>query len=503
MRRLAIIVAFAALAAAVPGTASVTVHNSDELQRALDEAKPGETILLQPGATFTGNFVLPARASDDARVITVRTAGDASTPDGEPITPDAAAPLAKLRSPNGSPALSTKPGARGWRIALIEFQANRGGSGEIIALGDGSAAQRTLDRVPSDLTLDHLYVHGVPGRGQKRGIALNSARTTIRGCYVSDIKAVGQDSQAIGGWNGPGPYVIEHNVLEAAGENVMFGGGDPSIPDLTPTDIQIRDNVLRKPLEWRGASPAWQVKNLFELKNARRVVVEHNVMERSWQQAQSGYAILFTVRNQDGGCPWCQVEDVQFRGNLVADVAAGVQILGTDPNHPSRQTNRIVIRDNVFDRIDKKAWGGDGYFLLLSDSPRDVTVDHNTIVQRASGGIVKIAHGATQNLALTNNIAMHGDYGIIGTDHGIGLDSIAAYLPGATIARNVIAGGKAAAYPATNLFPTIDAFRRQFVAFDSGDYRLAADSEWRRAGTDGKDLGADLTLIPKSVVGSR
>ena len=28
-------------------------------------------------------------------------------------------------------------------------------------------------------------------------------------------------SQAIGGWNGPGPYVISNNFLEAAGENVM------------------------------------------------------------------------------------------------------------------------------------------------------------------------------------------------------------------------------------------------------------------------------------------
>jgi hypothetical protein len=43
-----------------------------------------------------------------------------------------------------------------------------------------------------------------------------------------------------------------------------------------------------------------------------------------------------------------------------------------------------VIRDNVFDGIDKAKWGGDGYFLLLSDAPRDVTIDHNTIVQRAS-----------------------------------------------------------------------------------------------------------------------
>ena len=125
----------------------------------------------------------------------------------------------------------------------------------------------------------------------------------------------------------------------------------------------------------------------------------------SWQQAQSGYAVLFTVRNQDGGCPWCQVEDVQFRGNLVRDVAAGMQILGTDPVHPSRQTNRIVVRDNVFDGIDREAWGGDGYFVLLSDAPRDITIDHNTIIQGASGGIVKIAHGVTERLTLTNNIA--------------------------------------------------------------------------------------------------
>src|SRR5439155_12157143 len=134
---------------------------------------------------------------------------------------------------------------------------------------------------------------------------------------------------------------------------------------------------------------------------------------------------------------------------------------------------------NVFDGIDKKAWGGDGYFLLLSDAPRDVTIDHNTIVQRASGGLVKIAHGQAQHLTLTNNIALHGDYGIIGTNHGVGQDSIAAYLPGATIAKNVIAGGKGSAYPSGNLFPSIDAFRREFVAFEKGDYHLAPASEWR------------------------
>src|SRR5439155_24148511 len=178
-----------------------------------------------------GNFVLPPRSGDDARIITLRTAGDDAVAEGERMTPDAASTLAKLRSPNGSPALTTRPGTRGWRIALIEFQANRSGAGEIIALGDGSSGQRTLDQVPSDLTLDRLYIHGDRDRGQKRGVALNSARTTIRGCYIGDIKIVGQDSQAIGAWNGPGPYIIEGNNLQAAGENIMVGGADPAIPD--------------------------------------------------------------------------------------------------------------------------------------------------------------------------------------------------------------------------------------------------------------------------------
>jgi hypothetical protein len=483
------------LGTALSTESSVTVRAGGDLQRALNGAKPGDTILLERNATFTGNFVLPAHAGDG--VITLRTAGDEGLPrEGEMIAPEAAGVLAKLRSPNGSPALSTKPGARGWRLTLLEFQANRGGAGDIVALGDGSAAQKTLEQAPFDLTLDRLYIHGDPDRGQKRGIALNAGRTTIRDCYISDIKVVGQDSQAIGGWNGPGPYVIEHNNLQAAGENIMFGGADPSIPDLVPTDITIRDNIISKPLEWRGATPPWQVKNLFELKNARKVVVERNVMERTWQQAQTGYAVLFTVRNQDGRCPWCQVEDVQFRSNIVSDMGAGMQILGSDPNHPSRETSRIVVRDNLFDGIDRKTWGGDGYFLLLSDSPRDITIDHNTIVPKASGGIVKIGHGATQGLTMTNNVMMHGDYGIIGRDHGVGQDSIAAYLPGATIAKNVIAGAKASAYPSGNFYPSIDAFRRAFVAFEKGDYHLTSGGVWRGAGTDGKDLGADLTLLP-------
>jgi hypothetical protein len=477
------------------GGSTIRVASGGDLQTTLNNARPGDTILLARDGNYLGNFVLPARRGDDDRPITLRTEGDEGFPgDGERMTPAAAAHLAKLRSPNGSPALQTSPGTKGWRIALVEFQATRDEGGTIVALGDATSAQRSLDSVPSNITLDRVYIHGDPARGQRRGVALNSSSTSITGSYISDIKAIGVDSQAIAGWNGPGDYVIQNNYLEAAGENIMFGGGDPAIPDLVPTKIVVRDNVLSKPLAWRErGAPAWQIKNLFELKNARAVVVERNVMERSWEQAQTGYAVLLTVRNQDGHCPWCQVEDVQFRGNLVRDVAAGFQILGIDPNHPSRQTNRIVIQDNVFDGIDKTKWGGDGYFLLLTNTPRDTTIDHNTIVGPAAGvaGLIKMNRAQTQGFRMTNNIAVHGEYGILGRDRGIGQDSITAYLPGAIVTKNVMAGGKASAYPAGNLFPSVDELRKQFVNADRRDYRLIPGSPWLKAGTDGRALGAN------------
>ena len=104
--------------------------------------------------------------------------------------------------------------------------------------------------------LDHLYIHGDPALGQKRGIALHSGATWMTDSYIADIKGVGMDTQAINGYNGPGPYTIVNNYLEAAGENFMLGGASPKIPDLIPADIEFAGNHLYKPLAWRAADCA-------------------------------------------------------------------------------------------------------------------------------------------------------------------------------------------------------------------------------------------------------
>ena len=320
--RLRLLMVSVVLCAGAPGAASaetIGVPAGGDLQQAIDRARPGDTLTLAAGAVYVGNFVLPAK--DGKLYITIRTAGDGLPRPGQRVLPAHSDRLARLKSSTSEPALRTAPGAHHWRIQLLELQATAGGAGDIIRLGDGGPAQNSLSQVPHDLVVDRCYIHGDPALGQKRGIALNSASTTIVDSYISDIKAVGQDTQAIAGWNGPGPYTIENNYLEAAGENFILGGADPAIQGLIAQDVVFRRNHLAKPIAWKAGH--WQVKNLFELKNARRVLVEGNLMEYVWRDAQVGYAILLTPRNQDGKAPWAAVEDITIRRNVVRHAGGG------------------------------------------------------------------------------------------------------------------------------------------------------------------------------------
>ena len=230
---------------------NIVVRAGGDLQAAINAARPGDVILLQAGATFSGNFVLPDKGATTVD-ITIRSDSDSRLPaPGTRIGPAHAPLLATLRSPNTLAALTAVPRSHHWRLELLAFVANARGFGEIIALGSGDADQNDLSLVPHHLTLDRLLILGDPLIGQKRGIALNSASTTISNSHIADCKGAGFDTQAIGGWNGPGPYKITNNYLEGAGENFMLGGASPKIRDMIPADITFTRNHLTKPLAWK------------------------------------------------------------------------------------------------------------------------------------------------------------------------------------------------------------------------------------------------------------
>src|SRR5688572_5670016 len=64
---------------AAQGGAIIQVRAGENLQNAINAAQPGDTLMLEAGATFTGNFVLPVKPG--ANFITIRSAtADASLP---------------------------------------------------------------------------------------------------------------------------------------------------------------------------------------------------------------------------------------------------------------------------------------------------------------------------------------------------------------------------------------------------------------------------------------
>ena len=63
-----------------------------------------------------------------------------------------------------------------------------------------------------------------------------------------------------------------------------------------PTDITVRWNLMTKPLSWKSQS--YDVNNIFQLKNAQRVLLEGNVLEYVWADQQAGNAIVFTIRSE-------------------------------------------------------------------------------------------------------------------------------------------------------------------------------------------------------------
>ena len=434
------------VSAASAAAATVQVRAGGDLQMALVNARPGDVVELEAEAIFTGNYTLP-RKEDSPNVIVLKSAAAGGVALGR-ITPANAAAWAKLVSPNNLPALQTAPGAHHWRIELLEISGR--GTADLLALG--SSEQSALSSVPHDIVVDRCYIHGDATVGVRRCVALNSASTIVSNSYISDCKSENDDAQAIAGWNGPGPFVILNNYLEGSGENVLFGGADPAIANLVPADITIRGNLIAKPVSWRAES--WQVKNLLELKNARRVAIQSNTIENNWEAAQSGYAVLFTVRNQDGHCPWCQVEQVGFTGNTLRHAAGGIEILGTDDSEPSQQTRTINIRDNFLSDIDPGTWGGSGYAFLLLGGPRDIAIDHNTIIQDNAEGILQVEGPPILGFVMTNNVARQGSYGIKGADQASGNDTITAFFPAALVTRNVIADADAQQYPSGNFFPS-------------------------------------------------
>jgi len=534
------------------------VHEGEDLQRVIDKSRCGDVIRIQAGATFRGSFHLPNKPCDDTHWIILRTsAADSDLPsEGTRISPCyagvAALPgrpdfhcphvskvMAKIEfgSDGDSGPILFESGANHYRLLGLEITRGKPQfhMRHLIAPEDvGSTAQH--------LVFDRLWVHGTAGDETKDGLHLSGTTyVAVVDSYFSDFHCIVRhgtctDAQAVNGGTGDapgGPYKIENNFLEASGENIMFGGGPGTA---TPADIEIRRNHLFKPLQWKPGSPdfigaftgdPYLVKNLFELKNAQRVLLEGNILENSWGGfSQAGFAILLLPANQGGKCPSCKVTDVTIRYNRITHIA-GVFDIATPVSRregaASSGGEKFSIHDLLVDDIAAEAYKGFGVFAVItSNTPplHDIRIDHVTAFPERALISVLSRNGKIDNFSVTNSILRAGIRQITTAGGGrenctlprdTPMDTLNNCFSNVTFTHNLIIGGSKA-WPRGNALVTDQATAGivELKAGQTGDYRLCnaagegvctKASPALGAATDGKNLGVNLPALETAIAG--
>ena len=540
----------------------IAVKAGGDFQAALNRANCGDTITLQAGATFAGLFSFPQKSCDAARWITVRTSAPDSElpPERSRLTPCYAGVsslpgrpdfhcsstknvLAKLifAGVSGNGPVTFAAGANHYRLEGLEIT-------RAVSENRITALVAPEVRSPADhIILDRVWVHGTPHDETTRGVFLNNTSyVAIVDSFFTDFHCVAitgacTDAQAIGGGGGDlpsGPYKIVNNFLEASGENILFGGGPATT---TPADIEVRHNHLFKPLIWMSGQPGYVggtdghpfiVKNLFELKNAQRVLFEGNVAEYTWGGfTQAGYALMLTPKNQAGTdgsnlCPACVVTDVTVRYSTISHAGAGINIANSVSSNGGIASagTRYSIHDITIDDIDGDVYLGGGPLILVLNGWRthvlsDITINHITGFGNSSLSTLAVgndlSHPKMSHFVYTNNLVLAGQYPVWSA--GGKTDCAHSTVPIRVIdtcfepyafANNAIIASPAnyppAKWPARNYFPA-DAAAVHFTHYNNakgGDYRLLPSSPFKHAGTDGKDLGADIDAIQAATQGA-
>ncbi|MGD0568938.1 MAG: putative Ig domain-containing protein [Candidatus Sulfotelmatobacter sp.] len=541
-----------------PGS-TVSVNAGGDLQSALNSANCGDTIQLQAGATFTGVFTFPAKNCDANHWIIVRTSSDDSLlpAEGSRLTPCYAGVtslpgrpafqctsttnvLAKLlmAGTSNGPILFAS-GANYYRLTGLEVT-RVAGTGIVYAL-----SSVTTGGTYSNIIFDRVWLHGTAQDETNKGIELGgSSYVSVVDSFFTDFHCIAisgscTDALAIGGaaGNPVGPFKITDNFLEASGENVIFGGAASTT---TPADIQISQNHFFKPMTWLKGQPGYVggangnpfiVKNLFELKNAQRVLFEANILEDSWGGfSQNGFGIVITPKNQSANvgpgnvCPICQVTDVTIRYSTLSHLGAGLQIANalSDNNGAALAGERYSIHDITIDDIDAVTYIGSGHIAeIMTEVPspllQNVAINHVTAFS-PSGGLFAVEgtnNPKMSTVTFTNSIFTAGTYPVWSTGGGTSncayydkplTTFTACFGPNAFASNAVIATPSSyppSVWPSGNFFPASPS-AVQFVNYNNGDggnYQLLSTSPYHNAGTDGKDLGADVSTIVTETTG--
>jgi len=353
-----------------PGGTTWNVHDVAHFSTALSASLPGDIIVLDAGVTYQGNFTLPSKPNPSNKWLYIISSALSKLPEGKRVSPTDSVNMPMLVTPNVSPVFTVKGGANYWRLAGLEITALSNypsgcpGNGKncmsYFLIGSQFVPTPPTPE-PDSITIDRSYIHGGSTQDLQSAVQMTASNYAVVDSYISDVHDLGTDCQAMVVYWSPGPIKIVNNYAEAATENILFGGAGGAANPWVPSDIEIRNNYIFKPLSWVPLSTnassnqnKMVVKNAFEVKSAQRVLFDSNTIENVWAGGQIGHAIVLTVRSGQSG-DIAVINDITITNNVLKNVVSGFNsLMGDDtcgtgyPNcHNPGSADRWNISNNL------------------------------------------------------------------------------------------------------------------------------------------------------------
>jgi hypothetical protein len=527
---------------------TVKVSTMAALQSAVNAAAAscGTRIVLAKGK-YPGALVIPASACSANRNL-LESANIEAFPSSHtvPYSKAGTGAFPVLEATSSVPAISISDNAAGWYFAGLDVTALPTAL-NLYDLWTMGVTTTSTAALPHDITIDRCVIHGppIPASGVTnyvaRAVNLNAVNGTVMYSAIYGIVNPGQDTQAINVYNSPGPIQIFGNWLRASGENIMLfsqclGYNYPYCPVVS--DVTIRRNHIGKDAAWRslpkgcvfgGQPQCYDVKNLIELKNGQRVLVDSNVLDTTFAQAQDEAIIM----NCDLTWPTQSTPQTCTDFTVTNNLIEHAPIFGVLAGNGNAQTGqRILVRNNIALDISATNWGGPGSAFQIQRT-NSLTVDHNTVLNTPLYNALEFADAlpsTNANLQYSNNL----QYGPPFAD-GMSPGQTMIGFPSPTFGQVVLVGDTWAylnqnsaanlpTYPAgifslsspgctfnTKVIATcwpLDWAIVGFIDFAGGaagtnlaGLALSSTSPYKRKATDGADVGADVAAVLAAING--
>lgn len=350
--------------------------------------------------------------------------------------------------------------------------------------------------------LFHVVQGGVSGNTEPNWSALNEYdnKTTVDGSVtwklfngdwqVGEVTKIASTQTGITVSIAPkGPTGIF--LPPIVGSTAKWNGYSPSI-------ISRRNHYVR-PSHWANFNAP--NKGMVQIKNSSNSLFEGdfwdvepgNSPNEEFNRNHRPGLFNLTPGNQSYSAPWSTARNITFRYSRARNVESVFNWALSDYVKTNLPGGNITAHDNLFQDV----WHG---FLVQCNGGFNVAVKRNTVINQSEQPI-KLFGDKINGLVYEDNIV--GWYQGPFLEFG---DKFLQNVTGASSEKNNVFvdvnNRTAEGYPPTFYFPNSLVARTWAELKLQADGRLASDSPFKGRGTDGKDPGADISLIEAAIGGT-